>query len=266
MGCGLSRRNAEVYVPLFNPRLAGAGITSKLRLVHLLAQIIGETHFKPDAEDLARYTAKNLVQLWKRFQVEEVQPTIPGGAVVFKHFKLKKGVPLTTSQLAYAKNFRDEALSHGRDYYAEKLGDMQYGHEGNKYRGRGLLQITHDYNYIALAAGTHNPDYATNPDLLNEPIHAVISALWFWKSHNLNQYADRDDIWSISQIVNIGHKGSHKTKPNGLQDRMDALINCKRAFGLLPASHPHKSHPASPTHAGTHAANSHHPHRHGHHS
>ena len=47
-------------------------------------------------------------------------------------------------------------------------------------------------------------DFVNNPDLLAQEANAMISALWFWNKKKLNQFADLDDIKTITpQLVDI---------------------------------------------------------------
>jgi putative chitinase len=35
----------------------------------------------------------------------------------------------------------------------------------------------------------------------------MISALWFWKSNNINKYADKDDVEGVTRRINGGTTG-----------------------------------------------------------
>lgn len=80
--------------------------------------------------------------------------------------------------------------------------------DGQKYRGRGLIQITGRSNYqrcsLALFGDTRLLD---KPELLEQPDYAVRSACWFWKANNLNALADRDDIRAVTRRINGGYNG-----------------------------------------------------------
>ena len=85
--------------------------------------------------------------------------------------------------------------------------------DGYKYRGRGLIQITGRANYSAYNSSSYcKGDVLRNPDLLAEPLGAVKSSMWFWLTHNLNKYADKDDILKITKIINGGTNGLDKRK------------------------------------------------------
>ena len=81
-------------------------------------------------------------------------------------------------------------------------GDEASG-DGFNYRGRGLIQLTGRENYRAAQAALNLPLMA-HPELLEQPAHAAMSAAWYWHEHNLNRWADLDDIDAISGLINRG--------------------------------------------------------------
>jgi putative chitinase len=87
----------------------------------------------------------------------------------------------------------------------KNLGNTQVG-DGFKYRGRGLIQITGRSNYtqVATALGI---DCVNEPDLLAEPVNAARSAAWWWKSRDLNRFADADDCKGCTKVINGGYNG-----------------------------------------------------------
>ena len=105
--------------------------------------------------------------------------------------------------------------------------------DGYRYRGRGFLMITGKNNYRALTEWANkngiDADYLNNPDLLLREADSIISALWFWTVNNINQYADKDDILSVSRIINVGNAKSNVT-PHGMQNRIIATNKFKKVF------------------------------------
>ncbi|MBS4081350.1 glycoside hydrolase family 19 protein [Pseudomonas rustica] len=90
------------------------------------------------------------------------------------------------------------------------LGNTVAG-DGSKYRGRGLIQITGRANYAACGEAL-GIDLINQPELLELPQHAAMSAAWFWKQKGLNDLADRDQFNTITRRINGGL--------NGLADRL----------------------------------------------
>ena len=106
----------------------------------------------------------------------------------------------------------------GKAYEGRKdLGNAQKG-DGERYRGRGLIQLTGRFNYTA-ASKALGEDYVGHPDLVERfPAAAIVSG-WFWEKNAINEHADRDDIRAVTKVVNGGY--------NGLDSRQAALKNAK---------------------------------------
>lgn len=112
-------------------------------------------------------------------------------------------------------------LASGQAYEGRKdLGNNHPG-DGVKYKGRGLIQITGRANYekCGKALGLELIDH---PELLEQPAHAVSSAVWFWHSKGLSELATRGDYMGITKRINGG--------TNGWADRLACLERVKRAF------------------------------------
>ncbi len=62
----------------------------------------------------------------------------------------------------------------------------------NGYHGRGLIQLTWEENYRA-AGRALGFDYVSDPDMVCLPLHAALTAGWFWDSKGLNDVADNMD-------------------------------------------------------------------------
>lgn len=85
------------------------------------------------------------------------------------------------------------------------LGNIVAG-DGSKYRGRGLIQITGRANYAACGEAL-GLDLINNPQLLELPQHAAISAAWFWSTRALNTLADQGKFVTITRRINGGLTG-----------------------------------------------------------
>lgn len=85
------------------------------------------------------------------------------------------------------------------------LGNIVKG-DGSKYRGRGLIQITGRANYAACGEAL-GLDLINQPELLEQPQHAAMSAAWFWSSRGLNTLADQKDFAKITRRINGGLTG-----------------------------------------------------------
>ncbi|NMY24792.1 glycoside hydrolase family 19 protein [Pseudomonas sp. WS 5021] len=80
--------------------------------------------------------------------------------------------------------------------------------DGQKYRGRGLIQITGRRNYLACSRALFGDERLLHfPELLEQPQWAAESAAWFWHSNGLNELADQDQFTAITRRINGGLNG-----------------------------------------------------------
>lgn len=124
-------------------------------------------------------------------------------------------------------------LIYGGEWGKKNLGNLVFG-DGWKYRGRGIFQITGLANYKALTEYARevlgvDVDYVKNPDLLLNEADSLIAALWYWNTRKLNSYADKNDIKSISKIINLGSV-TVKAEPKGLDHRIQCVNNFIKIF------------------------------------
>lgn len=93
---------------------------------------------------------------------------------------------------------------------AERLGNTpEDDGDGERYRGRGLIQITGTTNYSACSAALYGDSQhlLDHPELLELPDAAARSACWFWHSRGLNELADNGDFTKITKRINGGLNG-----------------------------------------------------------
>jgi putative chitinase len=116
----------------------------------------------------------------------------------------------------------NEEYASGADYEGRRdLGNTQSG-DGVRFKGRGLIQVTGRANYADCGRAL-GVDLINNPQRLGDFDLACLSAGWYWDTRKLNNHADRDDILTITKIINGG--------TNGLADRESYLARAKRVLG-----------------------------------
>lgn len=124
--------------------------------------------------------------------------------------------------LRYTEELASGAAYEGR----HDLGNVNAG-DGQRFKGRGLIQITGRCNYEAFGRFA-GQDLTTDYSMVrvsSEPVLATSSATWFWNTHHLNMFADADDLLSITKRIDGGLIG--------LSDRRTRLERAKRI--LLPS-------------------------------
>ncbi len=117
-------------------------------------------------------------------------------------------------------------IASGKEYdtgrLAIKLGNTpQKDGDGEMYKGRGCIMITGRANYLKYGR-LMGIDLIKFPNKLEEPENAVWSACIYWNEMNLNVYADKGDMKTVTKRINGGL--------NGYDDRMKFY---KRAMEIL---------------------------------
>ncbi|MDO7898910.1 glycoside hydrolase family 19 protein [Pseudomonas citrulli] len=115
-----------------------------------------------------------------------------------------------SGQLRYVRESGNEAYLSKYDTgpLALRLGNTPTADgDGQRYRGRGLIQITGRANYQACGEAL-GLDLVNDPALLELPQWAAESAAWFWATHGLNALADAGRFDKITQRINGGQNGA----------------------------------------------------------
>jgi putative chitinase len=107
--------------------------------------------------------------------------------------------------------------------YANRMGNGdEASGDGYRYCGRGLIQLTGRDNYQAFAESVEMA-VEDVPAYLATFEGAVQSACWFWETNNLNQWADKGDILTLTKRINGG--------TIGLEDRIRHYEHALHVFG-----------------------------------
>lgn len=121
-------------------------------------------------------------------------------------------------------------LASGAAYDTGRLAVMlgntpQADGDGQLYKGRGLIQLTGRANYQAFEKWLGGePKVYSNPSLVEQDNLSVLAAVFYWSSRNLNQWADKDDVNTVTKRINGGF--------NGLEDRKNILAKAKSVLGI----------------------------------
>ena len=132
----------------------------------------------------------------------------------------------------FPKYFPDDSIAAQYANKPEMIANRVYGNrmgngdeasgDGYRYCGRGLIQLTGKENYSWFAASL---DMAVEevPEYLATFEGAVQSACWFWETNNLNQWADKGDILTLTKRINGG--------TIGLEDRVKHYNHALHVLG-----------------------------------
>lgn len=170
-------RQAGVFVPVLNAAMNRYQIVGSKRIAAFIAQVGHESGQLTHLVESLNYSAEALQRAWpSRFSA-----------------KLAADVARKPEQIASIA-------------YDNRMGNTSTG-DGWKYRGRGLIQITGKNNYCACGEAL-GLDLIAQPELLEKPQHACMSAAWFWAANGLNTLADAGKFDAITQRINGGQTGA----------------------------------------------------------
>ena len=176
----VNRQRAMELVEVFNAWNEKFGITTPLRIVHLLSQIMHESRDLNSLEENLNYSADRLL-------------------VVFPKYFNKINVNL------YARNPQKIA----NRVYANRMGNgSEASGDGWKYRGRGYLQLTGKNQYIAFSKyDLCTEDVVKNPDAVAKYFLNQMASMWFWEKNGLNDISDFGDVTKATAVINGGKLG-----------------------------------------------------------
>lgn len=174
-----ARQAAGFFVPALNAAMAKYQIATPARAAAFIAQVGHESAQLTAVVENLNYSAAALMKTWpSRFSAELA-------AACARQ-------PEKIANIAYASRMGNGAPGSG---------------DGWKYRGRGLIQVTGKTNYQKCGDAL-GLDLITNPELLEQPVNAAMSAGWFWSVNGLNALADSGSFTQITQKVNGGQNGA----------------------------------------------------------
>jgi len=145
-------------------------------------------------------------------------------------------VAVESAHFTVTREFASGEVYEGR----RNLGNTEPG-DGPRYRGRGLIQTTGRANYRQatkdlqqfLGAGAHVPDFEENPTELENFPWALLAGITYWRGRNINDPADRDDVLTVTRLINGG--------TNGRAERTEYLAKAKVIW--LEGGQPSLAHP-----------------------
>jgi putative chitinase len=196
---------AAEYLPGFQDVVSRYDLLTANRFAMFCANLAHESGNLTVERENMNYSAKRLAQVWP------------------KRYANAAGTP---NALALSIAGNPEAVAN--NVYANRMGngDAASG-DGFKYRGGGLIQLTGKTNYQAFS-NSIGVDLVINPDLIEEPRYAVLSAGWYWDTNNLNKWADKNDFDKVCDLINIGRPTEIVGDSIGWKDRKAKLAHMRQ--------------------------------------
>ncbi|MBM3440948.1 MAG: glycoside hydrolase family 19 protein [Bacteroidetes bacterium] len=130
----------------------------------------------------------------------------------YRAASLRKTFPKYFLDDAVAATYANKPEMIANRVYANRMGNGdEASGDGWRYCGRGLIQLTGHDNY-AFFAGSLDMPIEEASQYLETFEGAVQGACFFWESNNLNQWADCDDIVTLTKRINGGTIGLEDRK------------------------------------------------------
>jgi putative chitinase len=125
----------------------------------------------------------------------------------YKAASLTKVWPKYFPNMDVANAYANQPERIANRAYANRMGNgPEESGDGWKFCGRGLIQLTGKDNYTRYAQSLEiSLDEAS--EHLTTFEGCVQSAAWFWEANNLNQWADKGDMLTLTKRINGGTLG-----------------------------------------------------------
>ncbi|EPA95456.1 glycoside hydrolase family 19 protein [Pseudomonas sp. G5(2012)] len=197
-----ARPVAGIFVPALNRAMARYDISTPGRQAAFLAQVGHESgQLRSLSESLYYKDAERVAQMFKY------------------GFDLNHNGRVDPAEVEFAKGYLRNSEKLANRVYGGRYGNgPEASGDGYKYRARGLIGITFRDNYRLCGKALGLP-LVEQPELLEQPEYAALSAAWFWWDRGLNDKADLGLFDGISSVINGGG--------NGRAERRELLATAK---------------------------------------
>lgn len=185
-----ARPVAGVFLPALNRAMARFDIGSPVRQAAFLAQVGHESgHLAKLSESLYYKDAVRVAQIFKY------------------GFDLNRNGRVDPDEVEDAKAYLCNSQKLANRVYADRMGNgPEASGDGYRYRARGAIGITGRDMYRLCGQALGLP-LVEQPELLEQPEFAALSAAWFWWDRGLNELADAGLFDRITRVINGGNNG-----------------------------------------------------------
>lgn len=194
--CITENPSIEAWHPVFLDYLPKYEIDTKIRLAGFLSQTAYESNYWRTFSENLNYSASGLLKIFPKYFTS-----------------------------ASAKSYERKPERIANRVYANRLGNGdEASGDGWKYRGRGAIQCTGKANYAECSIWMFGFKEAliNEPELLAKTDGVIMSAIWYWQTHGLNELADKGDVTAMTKRINGGTHGLSTRKL--LFDRMMKVL------------------------------------------
>ena len=169
----------RVWLEVMARELPEWEIDTPHEVASFVAQIAHESNELTRLEENLNYSAERLMQVWpKRFPSFEI-------AQKYEH------MPEKLANYVYANRMGNRDVTSG---------------DGWAFHGRGPIQLTGRLSYEQYGMWL-GEDLIDHPELLLTPGPGIKSAIWFWRTNNLDLLDDDDNVRLETRKINGGETG-----------------------------------------------------------
>lgn len=117
-----------------------------------------------------------------------------------------------TGELRWSRELASGDAYNPPSSLAKRLGNTQPG-DGPRFKGGGWMQLTGRYNYTQFTKEVglkHGYDLVKNPERITEPKASALTAVWYWNSRKLTDYAmpgTEEAFREVTRRINGGYNG-----------------------------------------------------------
>ncbi|MEM6275316.1 MAG: trypsin-like serine protease [Pseudomonadota bacterium] len=160
---------------------ASAGINTRLRMAHFIAQVMTETGGLGRIDENMNYRTETLLRVFSRRVVSEAKARELGA-------------------LPTANDVRAMAVANW--VYRNRLGNgPPSSNDGWRYRGSGYIQLTGRDNFRARGLEVGLP-LEDQPELARQPAEGLLAAIAYWDARRIIEAADDHDRLRVRKLVN----------------------------------------------------------------
>lgn len=156
------------------PDLDAAGINTRLRMAHFIAQVMTETGGLARLDENMNYSFRSLIRVFSRKTISE----------------------------AKARDIAGKPVEIANWVYGHRLGNLgRDTMDGWDFRGSGYIQLTGRANFRA-RGGEIGMDLESDPEAARQALAGLMAAVAYWSARDVNSAADDNDHHRVRVLVN----------------------------------------------------------------